>query len=568
MYSPDEPIQITTPYADSLSSVNISFAEAPSPDDPRQVVLRVWERANQISRINQLEDYIEQMVQLLIEVTKGETGIFYLLDQETKELIFALIKASQNPPDLFGLRVKQDQGIVGAAVKSRQNIMVHDLATDKRWLHALDPDLSSRWHNVATFPLISENKPIGAVQIYNFQELDLPLVEVLIGRLVTDIKKLEALERAKYSNQRLTSLISVIGQVAGTLERDTILRYITENAARLLGAERTSIFLVDPETHNTVQNISYQADPNARPSSKPSFHEILQKTHPSEKTKPRAQLFSQSTKTYKTHGKFGFISPSTITVPLQSGLMSLSQQNQEGRLLGGLMALNKQDSYFTDEDAQLLTTLAEQASTLLQVAELHQEANELFIDVIKALVSAIDAKDPYTQGHSIRVSELSISIAEELGASQDFIKDLLIGSLLHDVGKIGIPDQILLKPGRLTNDEYAIIKRHPAIGSAIMGEVRLLKAAIPAIEQHHERLDGTGYPNHLTSEQISMMGRIVGVADVFDAMTSDRPYRSGMSFYTVLKYLLDQSGKHFDPDCVQALSRVKQREQMGKYLSV
>lgn len=181
------------------------------------------------------------------------------------------------------------------------------------------------------------------------------------------------------------------------------------------------------------------------------------------------------------------------------------------------------------------------------------------MDVIKALVTSIDAKDTYTQGHSLRVSELSVAIATTLGLEKVFINDLLVGSLLHDVGKIGVPDHILTKPGRLTEEEYETIKSHPTIGRSIMKKVRALKNSIPAIEQHHERLDGSGYPLGLHGDHISLMGKIVAVADVFDAMTTDRPYRPAFSYVEVIQYLYKSRGTLFDTRCVEALLKIYQR---------
>jgi HD-GYP domain-containing protein (c-di-GMP phosphodiesterase class II) len=133
------------------------------------------------------------------------------------------------------------------------------------------------------------------------------------------------------------------------------------------------------------------------------------------------------------------------------------------------------------------------------------------------------------------------------------LHQLRIGALLHDIGKIGIPDIILSKPGRLSTEEIDKMKEHPAIGAGIMKNVRLLRHELPALSEHHEHMDGTGYPNGLLGEQISLFGRIVAVSDVFDALTSDRPYRHAVDVEEVLNRMQHDSGTHFDPTCVQAL---------------
>jgi HD-GYP domain-containing protein (c-di-GMP phosphodiesterase class II) len=150
-------------------------------------------------------------------------------------------------------------------------------------------------------------------------------------------------------------------------------------------------------------------------------------------------------------------------------------------------------------------------------------------------------------------------IARELGLDEILVNDIRIGSLLHDIGKIGIPDSILLKTSTLNLEEHELMRGHPRTGVNILSQVKLLDPMRPAILEHHERLDGSGYPAKLTDKQISWMGRIVAVADVFDAMTSNRPYRQALSVQEVLGYLHEKAGILFDPPCVQALDNILAR---------
>jgi putative nucleotidyltransferase with HDIG domain len=248
---------------------------------------------------------------------------------------------------------------------------------------------------------------------------------------------------------------------------------------------------------------------------------------------------------------------STAAVPLRARQISVGKERKvlKDRIIGNLMAYNKKQGSFDSEDTQLLEILASQASTVLQIATLYGQANGLFLDFIKVLTAAIDAKDPYTRGHSHRVSDISVAIAQGMGVKSDLVNDIRIGSLLHDIGKIGVPDQVLGKTAQLTTEEFEQIKKHPSIGYQIMYEVGLLHNTLPAIIEHHERLDGSGYPLGLKSEQISLMGRIVAVADVFDAITTDRPYRKAMDRESVIEYLQQRIGKEFDGPCVVALQK-------------
>jgi putative nucleotidyltransferase with HDIG domain len=246
-----------------------------------------------------------------------------------------------------------------------------------------------------------------------------------------------------------------------------------------------------------------------------------------------------------------------LAVPLITPTVLLGQERgiTEAKIIGGLEAINKIEGVFTEADARILRTMADQAATVFHIANLYADANELFLDTIKSMVAAIDAKDPYTEGHSQRVSEFCVAIARELGMSQEDIHHIRIGSLLHDVGKIGIPDVILSKPERLTPEEFEQMKNHPSVGANIMGQVRMLQTEIPALEQHHERVDGKGYPLGLGQDEISLFGRIVAVADVFDALTSNRPYREAMSAEEALEILNKTAGTHLDIQCVQGMTQ-------------
>ena len=187
---------------------------------------------------------------------------------------------------------------------------------------------------------------------------------------------------------------------------------------------------------------------------------------------------------------------------------------------------------------------------LKQAAE---ENRELFIGSIRMLAAAIDEKDPYTRGHSGRVAKYSVIIGEQLGMDPEPLDKLRISALLHDVGKIGIDDRVLKKPGALTDEEFHIMKQHPVKGANIMRPVPQLKEMLPGIELHHECVNGRGYPYGLTADKIPLMARIIAVADTFDAITTNRPYQSAMDLEFALKRVRELAGTRFDPDIVAAM---------------
>jgi len=247
----------------------------------------------------------------------------------------------------------------------------------------------------------------------------------------------------------------------------------------------------------------------------------------------------------------GFILSRRLIGPLRQ-LADISSEISEGKLSV------RSDVQGDDEIAQLgrnFNHMAENIESLVRkLKHALRQNQELFLETIRTLAAAIDAKDPYTKGHSERVSAYSMAIARHLGLGFDDIFHVRIAAILHDVGKLGIRDGILNKPGGLTDEEYEIMRRHPGIGAQIMTPISKLKSIIPGIRNHHETWDGQGYPDQLRGEQIPMVARIIGVADTFDAMTTNRPYQKAMPLAHVTAKMKAMAGTRFDPEVVVAFS--------------
>jgi len=227
----------------------------------------------------------------------------------------------------------------------------------------------------------------------------------------------------------------------------------------------------------------------------------------------------------------------------------------------GLLAVGSCDpDAFTEEHARVLSTLASSAAVALNNARAYRELRELNIQTIVALVNTVEARDPYTRGHSERVGRYAAAIAREMGLPADEVERVQVGGLLHDIGKIGISDAILYKPGQLTDDEHESMKEHPAIGAHIVEGIERLAHVVPIIYAHQERYDGSGYPEGLRGEEIPLAARIVAVADAFEAMTAERPYKPAMEPAEALRLLQEGAGTRWDPQVVDALVRVVRRE--------
>ena len=188
----------------------------------------------------------------------------------------------------------------------------------------------------------------------------------------------------------------------------------------------------------------------------------------------------------------------------------------------------------------------------LELKDTYDKLEKAYLESIETLRYTVEAKDTYTRGHSDRVSAYSVLLGEKLGLSEKELNDLKIGGLFHDIGKIGVPDSILLKDSKLTDDEYSEIKNHPAIGAHILSNATIFSDIIPIVKHHHERFDGFGYPGKLKGEEIPYLARITAVADAFDAMTSKRTYRNSLSLDVVKAELEKCKGTQFDPECADA----------------
>ncbi len=233
-------------------------------------------------------------------------------------------------------------------------------------------------------------------------------------------------------------------------------------------------------------------------------------------------------------------------------------------LTGVIYADNRvREGIFNERDRKLLSAFANQAAVALENAQLFNDLSISYDRTLDALVSALDVRDHETEGHTRRVVLYSLTLAQRLGVPDDQQLDLRRGALMHDIGKLGIPDSILLKPGPLTEEEWELMKRHPEFGVRMLEGIIFFNRAIEIIGAHHEHFDGRGYPRGLKGEEIPLGARIFAVADAFDAITSDRPYRKAQSYAVARQEIIDGRGTQFDPIVVDAFLGVAEEEWMA-----
>lgn len=238
-------------------------------------------------------------------------------------------------------------------------------------------------------------------------------------------------------------------------------------------------------------------------------------------------------------------------------------------ILGVIEVLNKTDGTpFTENDCAILESLAIPSAIMLENAKLYSDLKQAFMDTVRIIANAVEARDPYTAGHTERVTYIATEIARELHWSREQLENLEIGALLHDIGKIGVADIILRKPSELTSEEYVEMQQHPIVGVQMLKGVSALRPVLPYILYHHERYDGTGYPFGLRRDEIPIEGRLLTIADTFDAMTSNRPYRQALSQAEAVAEIVRHRGTQFDPDIVDVLIRVYERGRLNGLTSI
>lgn len=339
----------------------------------------------------------------------------------------------------------------------------------------------------------------------------------------------------------LLGLLEAFKEMNANIEIHNVFQNILLQMVQVVGAEAATLWVVDNENQqieatavhgpsaSSIQNLKLKIDEGivGQVIRTGNVHYIEDVTTESDWSK-RVDMES------------GFVTHSMITVPLIA----------KGTTIGALQMLNKVDhTFFTEDDVKLASTLASHSTLALHNSQMYDDLYKMFMSMIRTLTMTLDARDPYTAGHSERVATYSYWIGQALDLDQKTLDDVYKSALLHDIGKIGIPDNILRKTTRLTDEEFTTIKSHTTIGAKILTNMepkRTMENSIATARWHHERLNGSGYPDQLTDDKIPLFARIVGVADSFDAMTTVRPYSKGLSLREGAKELERSKGTLYD----------------------
>ena len=355
------------------------------------------------------------------------------------------------------------------------------------------------------------------------------------------------LQRIEDREGRL-ALLSRLGQILNsTLEQQEVRKRAIEAATQLMKAERGSLLLLDDKRGK----LYFEAAPRDQGKTlKTITLNVGEGIAGWVAQKGRPLIVNQAERDprfYKAvNGRTGFKTRNLICAPVKV----------KKKVIGVLEAVNKQDGAdFDGEDLSLFTSLSNQIAIALDNARLYQEQEEMFFQTAESLADAIEKRDPYTGGHTQRVTRYSLATARYLTLKPIEKKWLKIVAVLHDIGKIAIEDQILRKPAQLSPEEYDTIKHHSDLGAEIIEHIRQLQEIVPGIKHHHEQMNGGGYPDGLKGKSIPVLAKIVSVSDTYDAMTTDRPYRKALTEKAAIRELKRCAGSQFDRKVVGAFMK-------------
>ena len=360
----------------------------------------------------------------------------------------------------------------------------------------------------------------------------------------------QQLERENIRLKEVMNLYELSEAVNQSLDLENVLRVVADTAIKELGADIVSILLEQPEEFETKITEQY-IFPESASAEADGFGSIDQeKLNKKFKSQPYIILTSAQLKRYfkqlpKKKGLSSF-----LAVPLRI----------KDQIVGVVSVYSYRQNYrFSEGQAKLLVILADRAAQAIENARLYQNLRRTFRETIEGLVSALEAKDKYTSGHSRRVTEYALLIARALKLSPEEQEKIEWAGLLHDIGKIGIRLEALNKPGKITKQEHEMFKDHTTMGKQILEQIHFLRDIVPLVYHHHEWYDGSGYPTGIKAEQIPLGARILAIADAYDAMTSDRPYRKALSQEEAIRELRRCAGTQFDPHLVEIFIKELER---------
>ncbi|MGI9111615.1 MAG: diguanylate cyclase [Gaiellaceae bacterium] len=441
------------------------------------------------------------------------------------------------------LATKVGDGFTGWVAEHGQSLLLPDaakceLAVEIEGTHPIE-------ESVIAVPLNLGSRVLGVIVVSKLgigqlDDDDMRLLEVLAGHAAVALENARLYEAQKREAQSAHALLDFSRDLAAAEGLESVYARVVDGSARLLGAPHASLWLQELETGDLVCCAGTGYEDRSR---------LASRRFPALAIAP----FTAQTEPY-------LLSPSEDAAFADppaggSGQFAIAPFSFDGRW-GTIAVGSAEDSLYGQRELELLGGLAHQAKLALANATSFESLERTFLSTVEALANALEARDQYTSSHARWITDTALRVGQELGLDGDTLKRLELGALFHDIGKIGIPNSVLLKPGPLSDDERALIETHPELGARILAPIDQLEDVCSIVRACHERWDGRGYPDRKTGEEIPLEARIIFACDAFHAMTTDRPYRAKLEVEEALRRLVEAAGTQFDPQVVAVCVRL------------
>ena len=490
---------------------------------------------------------LERIMDMVVKTMDTDAGTLYRLD-DNGELVFEIVKGPV-ADKLRGEKMKVCEGIAGWIARTGMPYVANEVANDPLWKREYSDKAGYTPQDILGVPLKTKKGVIGVIEVLNkredepFEKRDLNILNALALRTSTILEKAKLFLELDRSVKQFTTLAEVGTLLNSTLDQNVVRKMAMEAITRLMNAEVGSLLLVDDENKELYFEVALGDKGERVKEIRLKIGEGIAGWVAEHGKSLLLQDVRKDPRFYKSADqKTEFVTRDMVCVPVKV----------KDKVIGVLQAINRAEGVFTEDDVELFQLFSNQVAIALDNARLYEEIRETFFATAEALAEAIEKRDPYTGGHTKRVVNYCLVAAKYLNLTPEELEILKLSAILHDVGKIGVEDRILRKPGNLDDEEAKIMKMHPLLGAEIMRHIRQLKDLIPGMLHHHERPDGKGYPEGLKGMDIPIVARIISAADTYDAMTTNRPYRKGLSRQTAIDEIKKEAGTQFDKEVAEA----------------
>jgi putative nucleotidyltransferase with HDIG domain len=506
-------------------------------------------------RIAEMRDEMPPIVlQHLIGLLQVDGAAMVTIDPQTSETVISYAQGCFE--EGVGLRIPAGEGLPGHVIATGQPYVSRNPHNDP---HVYYKDLAKEGFVLASAPLIVQGSPIGAIIVgreqnwkngkVDFNEMEIRLLNAVADIAANGLHRAELYDRTAKQLERLSALHEVDMAISASFDIKLTLNTLINRMMDPLNVDAVSVLVLDTDLHR----LTHAASKGFRTKGILSTNLQLEDSLAGETVLKRKPLYVDKLGEDSRMADCYLVDEEEFISYYAFPLIS------KGKVNGVLELFNREVVARSPEWVDFVETIGTQASIALNNSELFNEAQRSNMELslaydatIEGWAKALELRDMETEGHSRRVVELAMQLANKLGITGEDLAHIRRGALLHDIGKMGVPDAILQKPGKLTDEEWEIMKQHPVYAHDWLSSIEYLKPALDIPYYHHEKWDGSGYPKGLEGTEIPIGARIFAIIDVYDALGSDRPYRKAWPQEKIRKYIQEESGKHFDPDVVNA----------------